>query len=81
MHQNTKNMIQREIEQQVRSLFQRGKVILIMGARQVGKSTLLNQLFGEQKNVIWLNGDVDNVQDMLQFPSAPRLKAIIGDNQ
>lgn len=74
-------MIQREIEQQVRSLFQRGKVILIMGARQVGKSTLLNQLFGEQKDIVWLNGDVDNVQDLLQHPSAPRLKAIIGDNQ
>ena len=74
-------MIQREIEQQVRLLFQRGKVILIMGARQVGKSTLLNQLFGEQKDIVWLNGDVDNVQDLLQHPSAPRLKAIIGDNQ
>ncbi|MCQ2347237.1 MAG: ATP-binding protein [Paludibacteraceae bacterium] len=74
-------MIQREIEQQVKSLFQRRKVILIMGARQVGKSTLLNQLFGNQEGVLWLNGDADNVQELLQSPSAPRLKAIIGNNR
>ncbi len=74
-------MIQREIEQQVRSLFQKGKVILIMGARQVGKSTLLSQLLGTQTDVVWLNGDEERVQDLLQTPSSPRLKAVVGENK
>ena len=52
-----------------------------MGARQVGKSTLLNQLFGDLTDVVWLNGDEERVQDLLHSPSAPRLKAIIGDNK
>ncbi|MCQ2324874.1 MAG: AAA family ATPase, partial [Paludibacteraceae bacterium] len=74
-------MIQREIEQQVKSLFQTGKVILIMGARQVGKSTLLSQLLGSQTDVVWLNGDEERVQDLLQTPSSPRLKAVVGENK
>lgn len=72
-------MIQRLLQQQVQSLFSRGKVILIMGARQVGKSTLLNQLFANQPDVLWLNGDEDSTQDLFTSPSATRMKAIIGN--
>lgn len=48
-----------------------------MGARQVGKSTLLNQLFEGQKDILWLNGDVDNVQDLLQIESISKPDKIV----
>ena len=34
-----------------------------MGARHVGKSTLLQMLFGERKEVIWMNGDEPDIHD------------------
>ena len=52
-----------------------------MGARQVGKSTLLSNLFGAQKDVLWLNGDESDVRDLFENISSTRLKAIIGQNK
>ena len=37
-------MIKRDIEDRIRSDFGKGKVVLVLGARQVGKTTLLDQL-------------------------------------
>ena len=39
------NMIKRIIEDQIVSLLGSGKAIIIMGARQVGKSTLLDTIW------------------------------------
>ena len=33
------------------------KAIILQGARQVGKTTLIEKLLGEQPNVLWVNGD------------------------
>ena len=46
-------MITRSIEEIIQSLLGKGKAIVIMGARQVGKSTLLQQMLGDQKDVVW----------------------------
>lgn len=48
-----------------------------MGARQVGKSTLLQMLFGERKKVIWMNGDEPDIHDFFSNMTSTRLKAII----
>ncbi|MCL2510958.1 MAG: ATP-binding protein, partial [Bacteroidales bacterium] len=48
----------------------------IMGARQVGKTTLLRRIFSE--NVLWLNGDEPEVRNLFANISAARLKALIG---
>jgi predicted AAA+ superfamily ATPase len=50
-------MIKRDIEQEISKYLYKGKAIVIMGARQVGKTTLLESLFGDEKGVLWLNGD------------------------
>ena len=55
--------------------------LIVYGARQVGKSTLLSQLLGSQMDVVWLNGDEERVQDLLQTSSSPRLKAVVGENK
>lgn len=74
-------MIHRTIEDQIRQLIGSRKAIVIMGARQVGKSTLLQQLFGQSRDVLWLNGDDADTQDLFATASSARLRAIIGSNK
>lgn len=50
-------MIKRDIQDSIKDDFKRGKVITIIGPRQVGKTTLLNQIDTEGKKVLSLNCD------------------------
>ena len=75
------SMISRILLQKITSLFGSRKAILIMGARQVGKSTLLKQLLKDRNDVLWLNGDDWDVQDLFSTITSTRLRAIIGDNR
>lgn len=54
------------------------KAIIIVGARQVGKSTLLTQLLGGQEDVLWLNGDDMDVQALFRDMSSTRMRAVLG---
>jgi predicted AAA+ superfamily ATPase len=69
-------MIERQIEDQIRRKIGTGKAIIIMGARQIGKTTLLKRIFSE--NALWLNGDESEVRNLFSNISAVRLKALIG---
>ena len=74
-------MINRTVSQQIIGCIGSGKAITIMGARQVGKSTLLKMLFGQRDDVLWLSGDDLDVQTLFGQISATRLRAIIGDKK
>lgn len=52
-----------------------------MGARQVGKTTLLRQIFEKEESLLWLNGDETDVQALFKDISATRLKAIFGNKK
>ncbi len=56
-------MITRKIEQSIINDFKRHKVLVLLGARQVGKTTLLEHLSADTKNVLHLN--CDNADDRL----------------
>lgn len=71
-------MIERLIVPKVQSQIGSGKAIVVMGARQVGKTTLLHSVMGNKENVLWLNGDDVDTRIVLDNPSSTRLKAIIG---
>ncbi len=58
----------RHIEKKVELLSQHFKVILVTGARQVGKSTMLSHIFPKLKNIIF-----DPVQDLYGARSDPDL--------
>ena len=55
-------MVVRELENIIKKWLNTGKAIVILGARQVGKTTLLKTLFGSSNEVLWLNGDEIDVQ-------------------
>jgi len=69
-------MIGRLIENQIRKKIGTGKAIIVIGARQIGKTTLLKRIFSE--NVLWLDGDELEVRNLFANISAVRLKALIG---
>ncbi len=74
-------MIGRKQKEQIEGLLGKGKAILIMGARQVGKSTLLKDVFGEKQGVLWLNGDDTDVQQLFTNMTSTRIRAILGNNK
>ena len=74
-------MIVRTLSEKIESLIGCKKAITIMGARQVGKSTLLQMMLGDRKNVLWMNGDDPDIQSLLGNMTSTRLNAIIGTNE
>lgn len=74
-------MVERIIKEILNSKIGTGKAIILMGARQVGKTTLLRELFSRQDGVLWLNGDEPDIRDIFEKISSTRLKSIIGKNK
>ena len=75
-------LIKRNIEEGIRGRLFTGKAIVIMGARQVGKTTLLKQLFSEgNEDVYWMSGDDQDVRDLFENITATRLKAYFGHHR
>ena len=50
-------MVERTLEERIRQRMGDSKVLLLFGARQVGKTTLLQQMYQNRSDVLWLNGD------------------------
>lgn len=71
-------MINRTLTNILRTRLGCGKAIIIMGPRQVGKTTLLRELFPAGNDVLFLNGDELDVRQLFENISSSRLKAIIG---
>ena len=68
-------MITRTIEKLICKHFFKGKVILLFGARQVGKTTLLeNSACIKKKKTLHLNSDEIDVKELLTDTSSGRLK-------
>jgi uncharacterized protein len=74
-------MIKRKIEQLILDKIDDKKAIIIYGARQTGKTTVLKKLFTNRDDVLWLNADEPGVRVSLENISSARLKAIIGDKK
>lgn len=70
-------MIARLLKKQIEKKLTDNKAIIILGPRQVGKTTLLHQVF-ESKDTLWLNGDDGDVRQLLSNTNATKLKSIIG---
>lgn len=71
-------MIARALENLIKNKLNTRKAIVLLGARQVGKTTLLKMIFGNSEEVLWLNGDEMDVQALFANSSASRLKTIFG---
>ena len=73
-------MINRALYEIVKSNLFKGKVILLLGARQVGKTTLLKLITkNRQKELLWLNGDEPDIRNLLTNTTSTQLKTVIGN--
>lgn len=58
----------------------KGKAVLLFGPRQVGKTTLIEEMLNESgTDWLYLNGDDDDTRESLANQSATRLRTIIGN--
>ncbi|SEF92021.1 protein of unknown function [Halpernia humi] len=67
-------MVKRFLEAKLKQKFNEGKAIILMGARQVGKTTLLKNIFENENDYIWLNADEQDVINLFENPNFLRLK-------
>ena len=77
-----KNIIKRRLQESITARLFKGKVVIVLGARQVGKTTLVENLLSElDLRAIELNGDEADVRELLPDTTSTRLQAIIGKNK
>lgn len=74
-------MIERYLSKTLEDKLFKGKVIVLVGARQVGKTTLLKQMLTKKEGVLWLNGDEMQVQNLFDNASADRLLSEFGGSK
>ncbi len=67
-------MVERSLEMNIISRLNKGKAIIILGARQTGKTTLLKTLFNNKQGVLWLNADEIDVQNLFEQYSSTRFR-------
>ena len=73
-------MIARLQQTEIDSYLFKGKAILVFGARQVGKTSLIRNTC-KNTSFLWLNGDEPDTQLLLENITSDRLKAIVGENK
>ena len=74
-------MISRLLEVSLRSRWNSGKALVVIGPRQVGKTTLLRKLCEETGNYLLLNADEADTCAQLENAGLVRLRQIIGAQQ
>jgi len=72
-------MIERQIEKSIKFTLSEQKAVVLLGPRQVGKSTLMNIIFSERDDVKWFTGDDPADREALTDVSLNRLKLILGN--
>ena len=74
-------MIKRTLQKVLEQYMGKGKAILLIGARQVGKSTLFRMLTETvtEDVLLWLNCDLQNVRDTLTNPTLTTLQLLFGN--
>jgi predicted AAA+ superfamily ATPase len=71
-------MFSRTIENTIREKINGGKAIVVVGARQVGKTTLLSEVL-KDKDYLFLDADDPATRNLLQGPTTEQIRTFIGD--
>jgi len=71
-------MISRILVDRLRQKLFKQKAIIVLGPRQVGKTTLLKNLAFDPDEILWMNADEIDVQQTLSEVSSGSFKALLG---
>ena len=69
-------MIKRTLEKTIEAKIGSGKAIIITGARQTGKTTLLSTMLRDREGTLWLDADEPDVQALFENPNSDRLRTL-----
>lgn len=70
-------MIHRYLEHRIQTDFNKGKVIVVLGPRQVGKTTLVKSLGMDAENVLILNCDDSDDRMAIEDKTSAELEALV----
>ena len=71
-------MFTRTIEKNIQENINTGKAIVVVGARQVGKTTLLYKIL-KDKDYLFLDADDPSTRSLLQSPTTEQIRTFIGE--
>jgi len=71
-------MISRILSERLRQKLFKQKAIIVLGPRQVGKTTMLKNLAFEPGEILWMNADELDVQQLFSDVSSTRIKMLMG---
>jgi uncharacterized protein len=74
-------MIHRSLADKIEVRVGKGKAIILIGARQIGKSTMLRSMFQNRNDVAWISGDEPDVVELFDGATSTRLKQYFGSNK
>lgn len=72
-------MVTRILNNSIQSHLTFEKAIIVKGARQVGKTTLIKEIIKNKSNVLWLDGDDPDVRQIWSNISKSRIELFISD--
>jgi len=73
-------MINRSLKDNIVKRIGSGKAIIIIGARQTGKTTLLKSIFNDT-SVLWLDADEQDVREMFDNTSSSQLRVLFAKHK
>jgi uncharacterized protein len=73
-------MYSRVLNNLIKNKTGRGKAIIIVGPRQVGKTTLIKSLL-EGQSYLFIDGDDPQIRTILSSPNTEEIRRIIGNNK
>ncbi|MCF8146632.1 MAG: ATP-binding protein [Deltaproteobacteria bacterium] len=76
-------MIERTIRKHIEDRMFKGKIIIVYGARQVGKTTLIRdiEVRYDAQNPLYLNCDEPDIRELLTTKTSTELKETIGNHE
>lgn len=78
----SKNIINRSVGSFIIARLFEGKAIILLGPRQVGKTTLIKSILDKRdEKVLELNADEPDVRELLDGCTSTRLRSLLGDSR
>lgn len=75
-------MVQRLLFDSIKDVLYKGKIIVLIGPRQVGKTSLLKKICASlEVPFLWMNADEPDLRMLLENPTSSELKNIVGANK
>lgn len=74
------DLLNRTLQQVIENRIFKGKVIVLIGARQVGKSTLFRQILSSYQDILTLNCDDAETRNLLEDANLSELQRLVGSH-